>query len=139
MLRNLQFHHIGIVTRNFEKAVKIYITMGFKVSMEPVEVISQQVRICFLEKPSHPTIELIEPLGDHSPVKNLLQKCGSGPYHLCYRTNDLQKTTDDLRAEKFLILSKPVASNAFDNYLIIFAYKEEIGLIEIVEDKYPKN
>jgi len=138
MLQDLEFHHIGVVTSNLEKAVKTYKALGFIVSTEPVEVTSQQVKVCFLEKVHHPKIELIIPFGDSSPVKNLIQKCGSGPYHLCYKTNDLKKSIKDLRADKFLILSKPVASNAFDNDQIIFAFKNEIGLIEIVEDKNSK-
>jgi len=135
MPTHLRFHHIGIATRNFEKAMKTYLSMGFSVLKGPVEAPTQNVRVCFLEKTGHPMIELIEPVGDESPVRNLLKRNGSGPYHLCYIAENIQDTIETLKAEKYFILSKPVQSKPFNDNLIVFAYKEEIGLIEIVECK----
>ena len=133
MKPNLQFHHIGIATRNFEKAIKTYQYLGYSIELHPLEVPTQKVRVCFLKKDGHPCIELIEPINVNSPVNTLLRKHGSGPYHLCYTTPNLKETIKLLKEEKFLFFALPVESTAFNNKMIVFAYKEELGFIEIVE------
>ena len=133
MKPDLRFHHIGIATRNFQKAIQTYRSLGYKVVLESLEVPTQNVRVCFLEKEGHPLLEIIEPSGESSPINTLLKKNGSGPYHLCYTTDDISETMEQLREQRFLILTKPFESIAFNNNLIIFAYKDDIGFIEIVE------
>jgi len=139
MSPDLKFHHIGIATKNFQKAIQTYKSLGYSVVSESMEVPTQNVRVCFLEKQGHPLLELIEPSGDSSPIHNLLKKNGSGPYHLCYTTSDINETIKNLKILRFLIFSNPVESNAFNNNLIIFAYKDDIGFIEIVESPLYSN
>ena len=133
MYPDLKFHHIGIATRNFEKAIQTYQALGYSVLIEPLEVPTQEVRVCFLKKAGHPLIEIIEPAGDSSPVNTLLKKNGSGPYHFCYITYNINDTIKRLKEQRFLVFSKPVESIAFNNNLMVFAYKDDIGFIEIVE------
>jgi len=135
MLETLKFHHLGIATTNFEKAKKTYLSFGYKVLIDCVEIPLQKVNVCFLEKSNHPLIELIEPLSHDSPVANILKKYGSGPYHTCYSTTNINLTINDLRKKKFIQISPLEKSKAFENNLICFVYKDDIGLIEILELK----
>ena len=133
MLKNLVFHHIGIATKSLKKSIKIYQKLGFVIKIDIIEVPSENVRVVFLEKSNHPLIELIEPIGDNSPVSNILQKSGSGPYHTGYFTDNLSRTLLSLKDDKFTILNAPTESVVYDNNLYFFAYKSDIGLIEIIE------
>jgi len=135
MLKKLRFHHIGVITSDLNKAIKTYQEMGFSARTEPLEVPEQKVKVCFMDKPGNPLIELIEPTGSSSPVSGFLGKNGSGPYHFCYLCDDILETLNLLKKNKFLIISRPTASSAFNNSLMSFAYKTEIGLIEIIQSE----
>lgn len=133
MLKKLRFHHIGVITSDLNKAVKIYLEMGFSARNEPLEISEQKVKVCFMDKPGHPLIELIEPADSTSPVSGFIGKNGSGPYHFCYLCDNITETIELLKQNKFLIISRPAGSSAFNNKLMVFVYKKEIGLIEIIQ------
>ena len=49
----------------------------------------QGVRFCFVNLPNS-QIELIEPLGDNSPIQNFLDKNPKGgQHHICFEVKDL--------------------------------------------------
>jgi len=132
MLEFLKFHHIGFATDNLEEAKSFFVEIGYIPGKETI-VPSQKVKVCFLNKAGTPQIELITSAGIDSPVDNILKKCGSGPYHLCFSVPDLNAAITSLKKEKFIILNKPFVSNAIDDNNVIFAYKKSYGLLEIVE------
>lgn len=132
MTDDFKFHHIGYATDNLEETKIFFSGLGY-IPGEVIHVPSQKVKVCFLNKFDHPQIELITSAAIDSPIENILKKCGSGPYHLCYSVKDMKLAVEYLKKEKFVILNRPVISNAIDDQLIIFAYKKGLGLIEIVE------
>jgi methylmalonyl-CoA/ethylmalonyl-CoA epimerase len=132
MLDSLKFHHIGFATSNLVETKSIFVKMGY-VPGEDVVVPGQKVKVCFMSKAGHPLIELITPLSDDSPVTQILKRSGPGPYHFCYCVEDMEQAIKELRSEKFLLLNKPVKSNAIEDNMIVFAYRKDYGLIEIVE------
>jgi methylmalonyl-CoA/ethylmalonyl-CoA epimerase len=128
----MEFHHIGVATSNIRKSTDIYKQLGFI----PDEVIFdeiQNVNICFLRKPGHPDIELVEPVSEKSPVWNILDKVGTSPYHFCYYTNDILQEILNLKNSKFILIVNPVKAVAFGNNKICFCYNKDFGLIELVE------
>lgn len=133
MLSYLKFHHIGIATSSIEKTSQFYLQLGYVMS-EPVADEIQDVRISFLSKKSMPTIELLEPVDEKSPVVNILTKMGgASPYHCCYVVSDLAKAIKELRKLRFIQLSKIVPAIAIDNNKVCFLYNKDVGLIELVE------
>jgi catechol 2,3-dioxygenase-like lactoylglutathione lyase family enzyme len=66
---------------------------------EPLEVPGERVKVCFVEAPPGVLIELVEGLGDKSPVADVVARTGAGPYHICYRVADLDDAVRRLRAE----------------------------------------
>jgi methylmalonyl-CoA/ethylmalonyl-CoA epimerase len=134
MLDFLKFHHIGFATDNLDEAKSFFVKLGYTPG-EDTFVPSQKVTVCFLNKAGQPQIELITSAGTDSPVDTILRKAGPGPYHLCFSAPDINAAIKSLKNEKFIILNKPVLSNAIDDNNIIFAYKKSYGLIEIVEIK----
>lgn len=130
---HLDFHHIGIATKNISRAKKLYENMGYSVS-EVMYVPSQKVNVCFANKGLHPTIEIIEPADSQSPVQTFLDKVGSTPYHLCYRTTDLKTATQELKALSFMPIGSPFVSGPLSNQTTCFFYNVHIGLIEVTEE-----
>jgi methylmalonyl-CoA/ethylmalonyl-CoA epimerase len=132
MLENLKFHHIGVLTNSIDNSTNRYVEFGYK-STNVIHDPIQNVNICFLSKKKHPIIELIEPVSDGSKVFSILQKNGSGPYHTCYETEDIQSTIKILKSKHFIQISNPVKAIAISNRLICFLYSKELGLIELVQ------
>jgi methylmalonyl-CoA/ethylmalonyl-CoA epimerase len=132
MLDNSTFHHIGIATGSIEKTSEFYLSLGFDASEQVIDSI-QKVKILFLRKKDMPTIELLEPVSEDSPVTKILQKGGVSPYHICYETPGIHESIVELRKNKFIPLSSPVEAIALDNRLICFLYSEFAGLIELLQ------
>ena len=93
-----RLNHVAIATTDVSKAAKIYRdTLGAKVS-EPVPQPDHGVTTVFVELPNT-KIELLEPLGENSPISNFLKKNpNGGMHHVCYEVEDIYKARDQMRA-----------------------------------------
>lgn len=140
MLDYFKFHHIGIATANIDKTAEFYVEAGYTMTTPIVDTI-QDIRISFLRKNGMPTVELLEPVDEKSPVNTILMKNGGGasPYHCCYMVPDISKAISDLKHKKFIQLSKPVPAVAIDNHNVCFLYNKVVGLIELVEEQAENN
>ena len=68
-----KLNHIAIATPKLDEAVKTYKNMlGVKIS-SPIDQIDHGVKVVFIELPNT-KIELLEPLGEKSPIENFLEK-----------------------------------------------------------------
>ena len=127
----MKFHHIGVAVNSIENAQSLYEKLGYKMSKKLNDPI-QNVKLCFLNKINSPTIELVCPLDDKSPVVNILKKNSATPYHTCYEVADIENEIKELKKERFVQVSKIVPAVAFENRLVCFLYNKNIGLIELL-------
>ena len=90
---------IGATLKNIAAAAKVYRdTLGAKVS-EPVPQPDHGVTTIFVELPNT-KIELLEPLGENSPIAKFLEKNPSGGmHHICYEVDDIHAARDRMKAE----------------------------------------
>jgi methylmalonyl-CoA/ethylmalonyl-CoA epimerase len=97
----LRFHHVGVAVTSIERALGYYTGLfGFRQHSEPIDVPAESVRVCFVEAPPGVLIELIEGIGDSSPVKAIAEKVGGGTYHICYEVDDIDQTVATLRRSR---------------------------------------
>jgi methylmalonyl-CoA/ethylmalonyl-CoA epimerase len=99
-----RLNHVAIAVRDLEQAAKVYRdTLGASVS----EVVPQPrhgVSTVFVTLPNT-KIELIEPLGEGSPIKKFLQRNPEGGiHHLCYEVDDIIAARDQLKARGARVL-----------------------------------
>lgn len=131
----MRFHHVGYAVKDIRRYVDEFLTPMFspvKVT-EPVEDPIQQVRVCFAHMQGGTVIELVEPLGERSPVSAILESGRGGLYHLCYEVDDLAAAMKRLRVKGCLPLGKPVPAVAFNGRCIVFLMTPERDLIEVLE------
>ena len=131
MLHHLEFHHIGIATKNIPETVKKYTLLGYTPSTVITDTI-QNSAICFLKKAGQPLIELIEPLNEESPVYNLLKKTGTHPYHICYKTEFLTRDIEFLKKHSYIVVQNPVRASALAMKEVCFLFNKDFGIIELV-------
>lgn len=128
----LTFHHIGIACHDIVKTLTFYLGMGY-VAAPVIDDPLQHVRVCFLEKPGAPRLELLEPLDDKSPVARTLATAGVTPYHMCYEVQDIAQAIGELRDQRFLLVCGPVPACAMEDRRVAFLFQKNTGLIELVE------
>ena len=58
-------------------------------------------------------IELVEPVGQDSPVFRFLQQKGGGLHHLCYEVDDLESRMAEMRLSGALVARRPRPAVAF--------------------------
>lgn len=132
MLDSMKFHHTGVATKDIGKTATLYVQGGYKqssITFDPV----QHVNICWLTKEGMPTVELLAPVDDSSPVCKTLEKNGVTPYHTCYMVEDIENAIIELRKMKYVVVVKPVEAPAITNCKVCFLYNKHVGLIELVE------
>lgn len=130
-----KLHHIGVAVRDLQEASDFYANvLGFQIISGPVEDPIQKVRLCFFGGAAgqEPSIELICPLNEDSPINGYLKK-GIGAYHLCYEVEDVAGELAALESKGCLIISAPVRAVAFDGRKIAWAFTPTRHLVELLE------
>ncbi len=94
-----RLNHVAIATPNIAEAAKVYRdVLGAKVS-DPVPQPDHGVVTVFIELPNT-KIELLEPLGQDSPIQSFLNKNPKGGiHHVCYEVEDIEAACAKMRAE----------------------------------------
>lgn len=99
-----RLNHVAIAVREIAKAAAVYRdTLGADVS-EKVAQPEHGVSTVFVSLPNT-KIELLEPLGDNSPILKFLEKNPDGGiHHVCYEVADIRAARDRLKTEGARVL-----------------------------------
>lgn len=91
-------NHIAIAVPDLEAATAVYRdTLGARVSQAQA-LPEHGVTVVFVEL-ENTKVELLEPLGDASPIAAFLAKSPSGGmHHICYEVTDILAARDQLKA-----------------------------------------
>ena len=84
----MRFHHIGYAVASIDRYLDEFFVPLFaplSVSAQVADPI-QKVSVCFARLLGGGTIELVEPLGDDSPVRSMIGSQRGGLYHLLLRS-----------------------------------------------------
>ncbi|MUO81072.1 methylmalonyl-CoA epimerase [Agrobacterium vitis] len=89
-------NHIAIAVPDLGSAVETYAdTLGATVSAAQA-LPEHGVTVVFVELPNT-KVELLAPLGEHSPIKAFLEKSpNGGMHHICYEVDDIYAARDRL-------------------------------------------
>ena len=117
-----RFHHIGLAVRSIREASP---------ASEILDNKTQGVRYAFLRLNGIP-IELLEPLGDQSPIAASVSK-GLKLLHVCYEVPDLEAALESCRKAGLHRLGPPVRVPEFDNCRAAWVFSRQLGLFELLE------
>jgi methylmalonyl-CoA/ethylmalonyl-CoA epimerase len=126
-----RLNHVAIATPDLAKAAAVYRdALGAKVSA-PLPLPEHGVTTVFVELPNT-RIELLEPLGEGSPIAKFLERNPrGGMHHLCYEVDDLIAVRDKLVAEGAKVLGSP-RIGAHGKLVLFLHPKDFVGtLIEL--------
>jgi len=128
-------HHFGFVVRSIaEEAASFLQALRAEWDGNIYEDPLQKVRVTFLRPgiAANPQIELVEPLGDQSPVGRFLAG-GGGLHHVCYEVPDLSEQLNSLTPGEIIVVREPLPAIAFRGRLIAWARTRKGLLIEYLQ------
>lgn len=99
-----RLNHVAIAVKDLAASMRLYReTLGATVS-EPLPQPEHGVTVVFIELPNT-KIELLEPLGEASPIAKFLEKnADGGIHHICYEVEDISASRDRLLGQGARIL-----------------------------------
>lgn len=131
----MRFHHVGYAVKSIETYLEEFLRPLFApvTVSEPVTDPIQRVTISFATMQGGTVIELVEPLGENSPVTAIIGSSRGGVYHLCYEVENLDEEISRFREKRCLPLGRPVPAAALGGRRIVFLMTPERDLIELLE------
>ncbi len=129
----MKINHIGIVVKNIESTLKAYVEdYGYRQISNILPIENQQVKVVLLNCGNDVNVELIEPMGEESPVHTALQR-GGGINHICYETDQFEQMYEKFKA-KVVREAKPAPLEYFKGGRTFFVHRKG-ELVEFLEVK----
>ncbi|CAN5375326.1 methylmalonyl-CoA epimerase [soil metagenome] len=132
----MKINHLGIATKGIDDALKFWQdALGLEnVHTETVE--DQKVRVAMLTL-GESRIELLEPIGDDSPISKFLEKRGGGIHHIAVEVDDIEAALAKLKAQGMRLIDEEPRNGAED-CLVAFVHPSSANgvLLELVQTKH---
>src|ERR1700756_5012503 len=130
-----RLNHVAIAVRDIAKAASIYRdTLGAEIS-PAVPQPEHGVTTVFVNLPNT-KIELLEPLGEGSPIAKFLERTPDGGiHHLCYEVDDIRSARDCLVEQGVRVLGGGEPKIGAHGKPVLFLHPKDLcgTLIEIEE------
>jgi methylmalonyl-CoA/ethylmalonyl-CoA epimerase len=128
-----RLNHVAIAVPSLAGAVAIYKTaLGAQVS-EPLPQPEHGVTVVFVTLPNT-KIELLEPLGQDSPIAGFLARSPAGGiHHICYEVTDIRAARDRLNSTGARVLGDGTAKIGAHGKPVLFLHPKDFNgtLIEL--------
>jgi methylmalonyl-CoA/ethylmalonyl-CoA epimerase len=128
-----RLNHVAIAVPDLEEAARAYREkLGARVSA-PADQPEHGVTVVFVELPNA-KIELLHPLGEHSPVAKFLERNpDGGMHHLCYEVEDIIAARDKLKAQGARVLGDGEPKIGAHGKPVLFLHPKDFAgtLVEI--------
>lgn len=130
-----RLNHVAIAVPELESACAQYRDgLGAQVS-EPLPQPDHGVTVVFVDL-DNTRIELLEPLGDDSPIAGFLQKNPNGGiHHVCYEVADIRAAAERLRGQGARVLGDGEPRTGAHGKPVLFLHPKDFQgtLIELEE------
>jgi methylmalonyl-CoA/ethylmalonyl-CoA epimerase len=128
-----RLNHVAIAVPDLEAACATYRDALGRTVSEPQDLPDHGVTVVFVEL-SNTKIELLQPLGEKSPIQAFLDKNPSGGmHHMCFEVDDILAARDQLKAEGKRILGDGEPITGAHGKPVLFIHPKDFDgtLIEI--------
>jgi len=129
----MKLDHIAIAVEDADEAARIYERL-FGLKLKHTEKVSaQKTKVAFLPM-GQTNLEMVEPVGEDSPLAKYLQKRGPGLHHLCFEVEDIDAELERLAASQVELIDRTARQGAH-NTRIAFIHPKATGgvLIELCQ------
>ena len=130
----MKIRHLGIAVDSIEKRLPVWESFGLKLNhTEKVE--SEGVTTAHLKVGEY-EIELLEPMGEDTPVGKFIDKKGPGIHHLALEVDNIEESLAKAKKNGLEPIGEAPRQGA-ENTLVAFFHPKDTGgvLLEIVQNK----
>jgi len=131
-----RLNHVGVAVPSIEAAKATYRDLygiGADAITDTKELPPQGVKYAFVNLPNS-QIELIEPLGEDSPIKKFLEKNpAGGQHHVCFEVPDIYAARDEMVVRGAKVLNEPRIGAHGTPVIFIHPRNSNGVLIELME------
>ncbi|MCH7955090.1 MAG: methylmalonyl-CoA epimerase [Candidatus Marinimicrobia bacterium] len=122
-----QIDHIAIAVNSLEESIKVYTSLlGVEPELETITAEKVNTAVYDLDGVS---LELIEPIGDDSPITKFLQKKGEGLHHVCLKVDSLEETMTELKEKGIDIIDETPKIGAGGTKIVFIHPKSTGGVL----------
>ncbi|MBT6326426.1 MAG: methylmalonyl-CoA epimerase [Bdellovibrionales bacterium] len=128
--------HIAIAVNDLDKSTQIFQDLGLSFGENREIVDDQSVITSFAKIGESSHLELLMPLNKQGPIQKFIDKNGPGIHHICFKVNDIMKTSNQLSKKGYTLIYDSPKKGA-NNKLVNFLHPKGTGgvLIELSQDK----
>ncbi len=120
-----RLNHVAIAVRDLSAAVGVYRGMLGAAASPPLPQPEHGVTVVFIALPNT-KVELLEPLGENSPIAGFLDRNPyGGIHHLCYEVDDIRAARDRLVKDGARVLGGPEPKIGAHGKPVIFLHPKD--------------
>ncbi|MGH6992605.1 MAG: methylmalonyl-CoA epimerase [Caulobacteraceae bacterium] len=131
-----RLNHVGVATPSIEESWRLYRdVLGARSITNRRALAEQGVFVSFVDLPNC-QIELIEPLGEASPINRFLERNPrGGQHHVCFEVDDLLAAREEMRAKGARVLGTGEPRIGAHGVPVIFVDPKDMGgvLVELMQ------
>lgn len=132
----MKLDHIGIAVKNLEEAKTMYKAILQSDCYYEEELSHQKVKVAFYKTGVDSKIELLEGIGDDSPIAKFIEKKGEGIHHIAFLVEDIYSEIERMKNEGFQPLQEEPRVGAAGKWVFFFHPKSTGGsLIELCQKR----
>jgi methylmalonyl-CoA/ethylmalonyl-CoA epimerase len=132
-MKILGIEHIGIAVNDIDISAPFWNHI-LNIKHKVKEKVEGQGVLTDIYDTTQGKVELLESLGEDTPIGKFLSKKGPGVHHVCFEVDDINNAIIELKQLKINILSDQPTIGA-EGYKVIFIHPKSTGgvLVELAE------
>ena len=132
-MKILGIEHLAIAVENIDDSAPFWSHI-LKIPHRRTEVVESEGVTTDIYDTGSGKVELLESLGEDSPINNFLKKRGPGIHHVCFEVEDINSAIKELKENNISVLSEEAKRGA-EGYKIVFIHPKSTGgiLVELAE------
>ena len=132
-MKILSIEHLGIAVDSIDKAAPFWKHI-LSISHRSTENVIDQGVVTDIYDTGQGKVELLEALGEDSPIAKFLDKRGPGIHHVCFEVIDINSAIKELKENNINVLSDEPTIGA-EGYKVVFIHPKSTGgiLVELAE------
>ena len=132
-MKILGIEHLGIAVESIDKSAPFWKHI-LQITHSSTEDVIDQGVITDIYDTGNGKVELLESMGDDSPIGKFLNNRGPGIHHVCFEVSDISSAIKELKENNINILSEKPTIGA-EGYKVVFIHPKSTGgvLVELAE------
>ena len=132
-MKILGIEHLGIAVESIDKSAPFWKHI-LQIAHRSTEDVIDQGVITDIYDTGSGKVELLESMGDDTPIGKFLNNRGPGIHHVCFEVSDINSAIKELKENNINILSEKPTIGA-EGYKVVFIHPKSTGgvLVELAE------